>query len=117
MSSVCLTFFDLIDAELRDANGLKEKMWQKNEIENYFCREDVVMADAESTEPNDLFALAEQEKRVVAMEEAIANISAALETFGKPRPWSPDARASSDDVLEPIFRTFSKNNGRCIDRA
>ncbi|MEA2068663.1 MAG: hypothetical protein U9P12_05630 [Verrucomicrobiota bacterium] len=82
-------------------------MWRKREIENYFCHEDVLMAYAGSNKPNDLFAFAEQEKRTIAMREAIAEVSTALETFGKPGPWSEDTKAS-DDVLEPIFRAFSK---------
>lgn len=107
---VGLALFDRIDAELRDANGLRETMWRKNEIENYFCREDVLLAYASSEEPNDLFALAEQDKRVKAMQAAIEEVRTALDTFGKPGPWSPDVK-SSDDVLEPIFRSFSKKMG------
>lgn len=105
-----IALFDRIDVELRSSNGLEETMWKKREVENYFCSEDVLMAYAESDEPNDLFALAEQGKRSKAMSEAIAEVSTALETFGKPQPWSDDAKAS-DDVLEPIFRAFSKKMG------
>lgn len=105
-----LAVFDRIDAELRDANGLLEVMWQKREIENYFCNEAVLLAYAGSTEPNDLFALAEQGKRVEAMRGAIQDVISGLETFGKPGPWS-DATKASDDVLEPVFRSFSKRMG------
>ena len=42
-----------------------------------------------------------------AMKAAIEDIVSALETFGKPGPWSDDVKAS-DEVLEPIFRIFSK---------
>jgi len=105
-----LALFDQIDAELRDANGLKEVMWGKREIENYFCREEVLMAYAGSNEPNDLFALAEQGKRTLAMKSAIEEVQTALETFGRPELWSDDVKAS-DDVLEPIFRAFSKQMG------
>lgn len=107
---VGLALFDRIDAELRDASGLRETMWRKNEIENYLCSADVLMAYAGSHEPNDLFALAEQEKQVQAMQAAIDEVRTALDTFGKPGPWSSDVKAS-DDVLAPIFRAFSKNMG------
>lgn len=105
-----LALFDRIDAELRDAGGLNEVMWRKREIENYFCCEEVLLKYAGSTEPNDLFALAEQKKRIQAMTEAIEEVETALATFGKPDIWSDDAKAS-DDVLEPIFRSFSKRMG------
>lgn len=105
-----LAIFDRIDAELRDLNGLKEVMWQKREIENYICREEVLLAYAASEDPNDLFALAEQGKRIRAMQSAIEEVQTALNTFGKPDPWTDDVKAS-DDVLEPIFRSFSKRMG------
>jgi len=105
-----IALFDRIDTKLRSANGLKEMMWSKREIENYFCCEEVLIAYAKSTEPNDLFALAEQDKRVQAMNAAIGEVKTALNTFGKPDPWSDDVKAS-DDVLENIFRAFSKNMG------
>jgi hypothetical protein len=105
-----IALFDRIDSELRDANGLQEMMWQKREIENYFCCEAVLLAYASSNEPNDLFALAEQSRRAEAMRGAIDEITSGLETFGKPGPWSDDVKAS-DDVFEPIFRSFSKRLG------
>jgi ABC-type lipoprotein export system ATPase subunit len=107
---VGLAIFDRIDAQLTDGAGLKEAMWTKREIENYFCFEDVLTKYAASTEPNDLFALAEQDRRTAAMQEAIEEITTALDTFGKPEPWSDDVKAS-DEVLEPIFRNFSKKMG------
>jgi hypothetical protein len=44
------------------------------------------------------------------MRGAIDEITSGLETFGKPGPWSDDVKAS-DDVFEPIFRSFSKRLG------
>jgi ABC-type arginine transport system ATPase subunit len=107
---VGLALFDRIDAELRDANGLVERMWSKREIENYICQEDVLLSYAGSTEPNDLFEIAERAKRLKVMKQAIEEVKTALDTFGKPDPWSDDVKAS-DDVLEPIFRAFSKRMG------
>lgn len=107
---VGLAVFDRIDAELRDAYGLREVMWQKREIENYFCRKEVLLAYAGSTEPNDLFALAENERRIKSMRASIEEVKNALETFGKPGPWTDDVKAS-DEVLDPVFRNFSKKLG------
>lgn len=105
-----LALFDRIEAELKDANGLYERMWTRREIENYICSEEVLRAYAGSTEPNDLFALADRNQRTQAMKAAMAEITTALETFNKPGPWSDDVKAS-DEVLDPIFRSFSKRLG------
>ena len=107
---VGLALFDRLDAKLKNANDLTEIMWKKREIENYFCCEEILLAYAASTEPNDLFALAEHAKRQDAMKSAIEDVTTALDTMGKPSPWSNDVKAS-DDVLEPIFRSFSKKMG------
>lgn len=104
---VGIALFDKIEADLSDGNGLREVMWQKREIENYFCREQVLLDYANSSEPNDLFAVAENERRLKAMREAIKEVTAGLETFNKPGPWSDDVKAS-DEVFEPVFRLFSK---------
>jgi hypothetical protein len=63
------------------------------------------MAFARGEQPDDLFGHAEQQKRVKAMREAIDEVSQALNTLGKPGPWSPDIKAT-DDFLDPLFRTF-----------
>lgn len=105
-----IALFDRIDAQLSSINGLDEMMWRKREIENYFSCETVLTAYAQSSEPNDLFALAEQDTRIQAMAEAINEVKAALETFDKPDIWSDDVKAS-DDVLDPIFKSFSKKMG------
>ena len=105
-----VALFDRIEAELTDAHGLRETMWGRCEIENYFCCEQVLLDYANSSEANDLFAMAENEKRVQAMRAAIDEVTAGLETFGEPGPWSDDVKAS-DKVLEPIFRVFSKKLG------
>lgn len=107
---VGLALFDRIDAELRDAAGLTERMWTRNEIENYFCSQEVLLAYAESHEPDDLLALAESERRASAMKEAIEEVSNAIQTLKGESPWSTDIKAS-DEVLAPVMRTFSQKLG------
>jgi len=103
-----LAIFDRIDKELHSGAPLMELMWTQNEIENYLCNKRVLLSYAKHDQPEtDLFSLAESEKRLHAMEEAIDEVSAALEKLGKPGPWSSDIKAS-DDFLEPVFRSFFK---------
>ena len=102
---VGVALFDRLDKELQSASPLIEMMWQRKEIENYLCREDVLVAYARADQPTDLFGHAEARRREQVMQEAIAEVSAALQTLGKPDPWSPEIKAS-DDFLDPLFRQY-----------
>jgi ABC-type transport system involved in cytochrome c biogenesis ATPase subunit len=104
---VGLAIFDRLEKELQRGAALEETMWRRREIENYFCREDVLLAYARHDLPNDLFGQAEAQQREQAMREAIAEVAQALRVFDKPDPWSPDVKAT-DDVLDPLFKIFFK---------
>ena len=102
-----IALFDHLDQELPQDPGINCLMWERREIENYFCAENVLMRYAEGDEPTDLFTLAGRKDRIDAMREAIDEVTKALRTLNKPSPWSPDVKAS-DDVLAPLFKTFSE---------
>jgi len=104
---VGIAIFDRLDKELQKNTQLREMMWGRREIENYFCTEEVLLAFATQGQPNDLFGHAEQERREPAMRESIRQVSNALKMLGKPDPWSPDIKAS-DEFLDPLFTDFSK---------
>lgn len=95
---VGVAIFDRIDALLQQNPEFVELVWQRRELENYFCKKEVLMAYARGEQPEDLFALAEQPKRITAMQESIDEVSRALKTLGKPDPWSVDIKA--------MFKTF-----------
>lgn len=97
--------FDRLDRELQAGAPLAEMMWQRREIENYLCQEEVLLRYARHEVAADLFGLAEADRREQAMREAIAEVSAALRTLRKPDPWSPDIKAS-DDFLDPLFDLY-----------
>ena len=102
---VGIAVFDRLDSELESGTALAETMWRRREIENYFCTEEVLTAYALGRTPDDLFALAMRGPREQAMREAIAEVAAALRTFGRPDPWSIDIKAT-DEFLDPVFRIF-----------
>lgn len=104
---VGIAIFDRLDRDLQSHTALKEMMWRRREIENYFCTEGVLIAYAAHDLPEDLFGMAERDQRKQAMREAIAEVTAALKTLDKPEPWSPDVKAT-DDFLDPLFKTFFK---------
>jgi ABC-type transport system involved in cytochrome c biogenesis ATPase subunit len=107
---VGIAIFDRLDKTLQQNPDLVELMWSQREIENYLCKEDVLLRYARSDQPFDLFGSYEAEKREVAMRQSIQEVSEALQTLGKPSPWSIDIKAS-DDFLNPLFqRHFAKLN-------
>lgn len=102
---VGVAIFDRIDKPLQQNPVFVEMMWQRRELENYFCSDEILVSYARNDQPDDLFGRAEREKREQAMREAIAEVSAALRTLGKPDPWGPDIKAT-DEFLDPVFKTF-----------
>ncbi len=107
---VGIAIFDRLDKTLQHGTPLAEEMWRRREIENYFCHPEALEAYAAAEDSDDLFGHAAREKRLDAMRKAIAEVSSALKTLGKPDPWSPDIKAT-DDFLDPLFKTFSDKLG------
>lgn len=107
---VGVALFDRLDKPLQTGMPLTEMMWQKREIENYLCQEDVLIAYARHDQPDDLFGRAEAERREQVMRECIAEVAAALAILGRPSPWSDDIKAS-DEFLNPVFERFFKKLG------
>ena len=107
---VGFALFDRIDKPLATGTALTESMWQKREIENYLCRESVLLAYARHDQPDDLFGRAEAERREQVMRECIQEVTAALQTLGRPAPWSVDVKAS-DEFLNPLFDLFFRKLG------
>ena len=105
---VGFALFDRIEKPLATGTPLIESMWQKREMENYLCSEQVLLAYARHDQPDDLFGQAEAARREQVMRECILEVTAALQTLGRPNPWSADVKAS-DDFLTPLFdRYFQK---------
>jgi ABC-type lipoprotein export system ATPase subunit len=107
---VGFALFDYIDKPLASGTPLTEAKWQKREIENYLCKESVLLAYAKHDQPDDLFGRAEVNRREQTMRECIQEITLALQTLGRPAPWSADVKAS-DDFLDPLFERFFQKLG------
>ena len=103
---VAIALFDRLDRALQLNESLKEIMWAKREIENYFCTQEILYAWAVHDIADDLFGVAERATRKKAMEKAIAEVTHLLEIDEK-SPWSPDVKAT-DEVFDRIFRVFFK---------
>ncbi len=115
-----IAVFDRLERDLPDDRRLQMRMWRRREIENYLCTCETLMnfAEAEAyretgaTEgsPN-LFTQRRVEELRALMQECIDELSRALETLGKPDPFSHDLKAS-DEFLTPLFKRFYERLNR-----
>ena len=116
-----IALFDRLDKVLAESGPLRETMWRKREIENYFCTRDVLLAFARgldaakwNAETEPLLASGAREEGAEygrKMDEAMVELESAFATLGKPSPWSADIKAT-DDFLDPLFANFSRKIGR-----
>jgi ABC-type transport system involved in cytochrome c biogenesis ATPase subunit len=106
---VGIAIFDRLDKKLQATGTLVEMMWRRREIENYFCREDVLLAYARHDHPDDLFGRTEAARREQTMREAIEEVTKLLE-IDDLAPWSPDVKAT-DEVFDRVFKLFFKKLG------
>ncbi len=107
---VGVAIFDRLERQLQSGAALREAMWRRRELENYLCREEVLLAYARHQLPDDLFGQAEAEQRVAIMRETINEIAVSLQTLRKPNPWSPEIKAT-DEFLETLFANYFEKLG------
>ena len=99
-----VALFDRIKTPTPSDETLRILMWQRREIENYFCTEACLLAFAAAqrkTDTPDLFA----PHRVETMRRTIEKVRAGLQVLNLPPLWSHDAKASTE-VLEPILANY-----------
>lgn len=101
--------FDRLELGAPDDPYLRHLVWNRREIENYLCTRSTLEAYAGATaamaEPRPLFARLEVDDRLMAMDEAVGEVSRALETLGKGSPWGNDLKVS-DEFLTPLFKAY-----------
>jgi ABC-type lipoprotein export system ATPase subunit len=102
---VGIAIFDRLDSAIANNPGPRVEQWRRREIENYLCLKEVLLKYARHDQPNDLFGLAEANRRIDVMEKVIDDLSKALKTLGRPEPWSPDIKVT-DDFLDPLFEKY-----------
>ena len=102
-----VALFDRLQAGMPESGTLRCLMWKKSEIENYFCTHATLEAYARGSvdlEEETLFT-PQVDRRLGAMQEAIAEIEGALERLDKGSPWGADIKAS-DEFLTPLFKSY-----------
>ena len=104
-----IAIFDRLDSPPTGGAALQMLTWERREIENYLCSEATLTAFAQAPTADDwpgpLLQLAEANRRLAAMREAISEVQRAMETLGQGSPWSPDSKVS-DDILTRLFDIY-----------
>lgn len=105
-----IALFDRIDKQIDEKEkDLREVMWQRREIENYLFIPEVLEKYATGTFSNDLFGVAESEKRKRAMNSAINSIIPQIAIGNKDDEFWINTKAS--EQLERIFKEYFKETG------
>jgi hypothetical protein len=102
---VGIALFDRLDREPPENLGVEVLQWKRREIENYLCQEEVLVAYARYDQPDDLFGLAEANRREQIMRDTIQRLAEALHTLKGVSPWSPEIKAT-DEFLDRLFAQF-----------
>jgi hypothetical protein len=104
---VGFALFDSIAKDLPPGDPLWQVKWGRREIENYLCYPETLIEYSLQTgdEEGPLFEAAERDRRRGAMQEAIAEVTAARKTPRQSDPFADDTKAS-DDCFSPIFQNY-----------
>ncbi len=106
--------FDRLESGAPTIDPVECLMWERREIENYFCSlatlEEYARVSAEGDTLGPLFVPDEANRRVKIMREAIEEVQSAMRTLGKGSPWSSDVKVS-DDFLAPLFKNYFRKLG------
>ena len=103
-----VVLFDRFQTTAPDVGPVECLVWKRREIENYLCSQSALEAYARASTPGEwgpLFTIAEADRRLKAMREAIGEIEGALKKLGRESPWSAELK-TSDEFLKPLFDVY-----------
>jgi energy-coupling factor transporter ATP-binding protein EcfA2 len=100
---------DRVRQQLQSVPELREKMWQRREIENYLCQPETLFAYAEASSyeasGGPLFAIPEIERRRRAMQECIDDFVPGKALRDPADVWWINTKMS-DDFLDRLFEEY-----------
>jgi hypothetical protein len=100
--------------DLQSRDNLKEKKWVRREIENYICQPETLESFArdfgQSEAGGPLFELADAEKAVDSMKQAVSDRVAPAALRNPQDPWWITVKAT-DEFLDLVFPEFYKQLG------
>ena len=101
---VGIALYDRLEHAPPNDPNFTQLMWRRREIENYLCRQQVLLDFAES-EGSDHHGQLFGGDWLSTMEQSINEIEQAMKTLGGLSPWGSDIKAS-DDFLDRLFSLF-----------
>lgn len=109
-----VAIFDQLSQPLQENTPLRERMWQRREIENYLCQPQVLLAYAEAVKEEQfggpLFAFGERDRRRQIMEALIRDLVPPIALRDSNDRWWREVKAS-DDFLDRVFESYFKDLG------
>jgi ABC-type taurine transport system ATPase subunit len=103
-----IAIFDQRSSDSLTDLGAEGLIWKRNEIENYMCYPETLIAYAEASAQQNgagpLFGAVESGRRVEAMQKTIEEVKNARRILGEGSPWESNTKAS--DFLNQIFNNF-----------
>ena len=102
---VGIAIFDHLPKKLHTGTPLVELMWRRRELESYVTTREVLLRFARADQTDDLFGVAEAQRRADTMAGCIDELEKALAITGKPSPWSINIK-TTDDFLDPLFKNY-----------
>ena len=106
---VGIALYDNISNPLDVLEGLNETKWSKNEVENYFFTQKILLAWARGRISQDLFGPSEAEQREDAMEKALSDVLPGAAKRDETELYWIETKASME--IEKILRAFYKYMG------
>ncbi len=104
-----IALFDRLDKQMQSDTHLTFLMWNKKEIENYFCLPEVLESyaryDKELEEKAPLFSKSEADRRLTVMRDCMKKIEEAMTSLNKGSPWDANTKVS-DEFLTPLFKNY-----------
>lgn len=107
---VGLLICDRLERALQDHDALRERAWQRREIENYLCQPETLRRFAESEAEREfphepLFLETERQRRLHSMDEALSVLLPEVARQSFDDPYWINVKAS-DDFLDRLFERY-----------
>lgn len=104
---VGIAIFDRLEKNLETDTALTELMWKRREIENYLCFPEALLAYARHNLPDDLFGMAEAQRREQIMQEIITDNVPPIALRDLSNQWWTNTKAT-DEFLDSLFSEYFK---------
>jgi ABC-type lipoprotein export system ATPase subunit len=108
-----IAIYDNISNPLNVMDGLYESRWEKNEIENYFFSQKILLAWAGGKIIQDLFGPSEAQERMDAMEKALDDVLPGAAKRDDNDSYWAESKASAE--MEKILKAYYKYLGHPRD--